>query len=60
MVKRSKAQCPQCQEMSECEVLSEVSVRSESTSLTAVTDPNARQSKSTFRCPKCGSIFTRR
>lgn len=60
MTKRLKAQCTECQELSECEVLSQVSVRVESTSLKAQMDPNSQRSKCTFRCPKCGSIFTHR
>jgi hypothetical protein len=60
MIKRMKALCTECQEVSECEVLGQVSVRVEGTSLTARMDEDARRSKCTFRCPKCGSIFSHR
>jgi hypothetical protein len=60
MVKRMKAHCTECQEVSECEVLGEASVRPEGTSLATRMDQGGKRSKFTLRCPKCGSIFTHR
>ncbi len=60
MLKRLKAQCSECQELSECEVLKEVSAPTSGGSLSEQLGHGAARQKRTFRCPKCGAIFTNR